>query len=73
MDESEKKERKQFKAEQIGKVLRAYRKDRGLEISDVGLILEEQYGLKVKEKTIYNWESGQYFISTKPLMALIDY
>lgn len=61
-----------MKNEQIGKMLKKYRKLNRLSVSDVTFLLAEQYGLTVAEKTIYGWESNQAHPTTATFVALCD-
>lgn len=58
--------------ENIGAVMRAYRKFNRLEVSDVKQIFLDKYNLTVSEKTIYNWESSQYNLSLPKFLALCE-
>lgn len=61
-----------MKNEQIGKVLKKYRKINALSVEDVVLELSEKYGVNVAEKTIYGWESNQSSPTSPMLIALCD-
>ena len=61
-----------MKNEQIGKMLKKYRKLNQLTVNDVMLELAEKYGLNVAEKTIYGWESNQAHPTTATFVALCD-
>lgn len=61
-----------MKNEQIGKMLKKYRKLNKLSVSDVAVKLAEQYGLSIAEKTIYGWESNQAHPTTATFVALCD-
>ncbi len=56
----------------IGAFLRAYRENRGLNVKEVHRIFLEDYDMKVSEKTIYNWERGQYNLSLPKLLTLCE-
>ena len=59
-----------MKNEQIGKILKKYRKLNLLSVSDVAIELSEKYGVNVAEKTIYGWESNQAHPTAPMLIAL---
>lgn len=61
-----------MKNEQIGKVLKKYRKLNALSVDDVILELSEKYGVNVAEKTVYGWESNQSSPTSPMLIALCD-
>ncbi len=61
-----------MKNDQIGKILKKYRKINLLSVSDVVIELEERYGVNVAEKTIYGWESSQAHPTAPMLIALCD-
>ncbi len=61
-----------MKNEQIGKMLKKYRKLNKLTVGDVSVLLEKQYGVSVAEKTIYGWESNQAHPTTSTFIALCD-
>ena len=61
-----------MKNEQIGKMLKKYRKINSMSVSDVTVLLAEKYGVNVAEKTIYGWESNQAHPSAAMLIALCD-
>lgn len=61
-----------MKNEQIGKVLKKYRKINALSVQDVALELSERYGVNIAEKTIYGWESNQSAPPSPLLIALCD-
>lgn len=46
-----------MKNDQIGLMLKKYRKLNELSVADVVLELYEKYGVSVAEKTVYGWES----------------
>lgn len=46
-----------MKREELGKILRYYRKQRNLSVQDVALHLENE-NIKISTKTIYSWENG---------------
>ena len=58
--------------DQIGLLLRRYRKLNQLTIHDVVLELSDKYGVQVAEKTIYGWESNQAHPTTDVFVALCD-
>lgn len=60
-----------MKNEQIGKILKKYRKMNMLSVSDV-VELSEKYQVNVAEKTIYGWESNQAHPTAPMLIALCD-
>ena len=61
-----------MKNEQIGKVLKKYRKINALSVRDVTIELSEKYGVQVAEKTVYGWESNQAHPTSAMLLALCD-
>ncbi|MBR4027864.1 MAG: XRE family transcriptional regulator [Lachnospiraceae bacterium] len=61
-----------MKNEQIGKLLKKYRKLNSLSVSDVVVQLHEKYGVRVAEKTVYGWESNQAHPTTDMFVALCD-
>ncbi len=61
-----------MKNDQIGKILKKYRKLNKLSVNDVSVKLSEQYGVNVAEKTIYGWESNQAHPTTSTFVALCD-
>ena len=61
-----------MKNEQIGKVLKKYRKLNALSVADVVLELSEKYGVQVAEKTVYGWESNQAHPRSDTFIALCD-
>ncbi len=61
-----------MKNEQIGKMLKKYRKMNALSVSDVVVELSEKYNVKVAEKTVYGWESNQAHPTASMLVALCD-
>ena len=56
----------------IGEVLKNYRKANGLEVHDVSRLLKERYGLNIADKTIYGWESNQAHPVTDTFVALCE-
>ena len=48
-----------MKNDQIGIMLKNYRKMNDLTVSDVVIELNDKYGVRVAEKTVYGWESNQ--------------
>lgn len=58
--------------DKIGVMLKKYRKENILSISDVAIKLQDKYGIRVAEKTIYGWESNQARPSTDTFIALCD-
>jgi transcriptional regulator with XRE-family HTH domain len=61
-----------MKNDQIGKILKKYRKMNLLSVNDVAIELSEKYGVTVAEKTIYGWESSQAHPTAPMLIALCD-
>lgn len=61
-----------MKNEQIGIMLKKYRKLNALSVSDVVVELYDKYGVEVAEKTIYGWESNQAHPSSDIFVALCD-
>ena len=61
-----------MKNDQIGKILKKYRKMNMLSVNDVVIELAEKYGVTVAEKTVYGWESNQAHPTAPMLIALCD-
>ena len=61
----------EMKNNQIGIMLKKYRKLNALTVSDVVLELEK-YGVNVAEKTVYGWESNQAHPTSDTFVALCD-
>lgn len=61
-----------MKNNQIGNMLKKYRKLNSLSVNDVVLELQEKYGVNVAEKTVYGWESNQAHPSSSIFLALCD-
>lgn len=61
-----------MKNNQIGKMLKKYRKINALSVTDVVLELSNKYGVTIAEKTIYGWESNQAHPTSDMLIALCD-
>ena len=61
-----------MKNNQIGTMLKKYRKVNSLSVSDVVLELNTKYGVKVAEKTVYGWESNQAHPTSDVFVALCD-
>lgn len=59
--------------EQIGKVLKAYRKANNLKVHDLCIILRERYDLDIKDKTIYGWESNQAHPTSDTFLVLCEF
>lgn len=60
-----------MKNKKIAQVLKQYRKENGLSVSDVSKLLEEK-SIHVAVKTIYGWESGQTQPDADTLLVLCD-
>jgi transcriptional regulator with XRE-family HTH domain len=58
--------------QQIGPLLKKYRKQNQLTVQDVVLELSNKYNMKVAEKTLYGWESSQARPSSDTFLALCD-
>lgn len=58
--------------QKIGAALRFHRKRNGLSVRDVAIALENEYQLKVAEKTIYGWESNQAHPTTDTFLILCE-
>ena len=56
----------------IGKLLRKFRKMRGLTVRDVVIRLHDDFQIDVADKTIYGWESDQSFPRTQTLLCLCE-
>lgn len=61
-----------MKNNQIGYILKKYRKLNSLSVADVVVELYERYNIKVAEKTVYGWESNQAHPTTDVFVALCD-
>ena len=61
-----------MKNNQIGVMLKKYRKINALSISDVVIELRDKYGVNVAEKTVYGWESNQAHPTSDVFVALCD-
>ncbi len=61
-----------MKNEQIGKILKKYRKMNQLSVHDVVIELSDKYGVDIAEKTLYGWESNQAHPSSSMFIALCD-
>ena len=61
-----------MKNNQIGVMLKKYRKLNALSVNDVVVELYDKYGVKVAEKTVYGWESNQAHPTTDVFVALCD-
>jgi len=61
-----------MKNEKIAQVLKQYRKQNDLSVKEVAYSLNDRYSLKVAEKTIYGWESGQAQPDADTLLLLCD-
>ncbi len=61
-----------MKNNQIGEMLKKYRRLNALSVKDVTVELDEKYGVKVAEKTVYGWESNQAHPTSDVFVALCD-
>ena len=61
-----------MKNNQIGVMLKKYRKLNALSVQDVVVELHEKYGVNVAEKTVYGWESNQAHPTSDVFVALCD-
>ena len=61
-----------MKNDQIGVMLKKYRKINALSVSDVVVELHDKYGFEVAEKTVYGWESNQAHPTSDVFVALCD-
>ena len=61
-----------MKNNQIGFMLKKYRKLNELSVADVTVELYEKYGVSVAEKTVYGWESNQAHPTSDVFVALCD-
>ena len=57
---------------QIGPVLKKYRRQNQLSIQDVVLELSDRYNIQIAEKTIYGWETNQAHPTSDMFVALCD-
>lgn len=60
-----------MKNKKIAQVLKQYRKENGLSVSDVSKLLEKK-SIHAAVKTIYGWESGQTQPDADTLLVLCD-
>ncbi len=56
----------------IGDVLKEYRKKRDLTVGEVAVTLQSKYHLNVAEKTIYGWESNQAHPTSDMFLVLCE-
>ena len=61
-----------MKNNQIGYMLKKYRKLNSLSVNDVVVELQEKFGVTVAEKTVYGWESNQAHPTSDVFVALCD-
>ena len=61
-----------MKNDQIGIMLKNYRKMNDLTVSDVVIELNDKYGVRVAENTVYGWESNQAHPTSDVFVALCD-
>ena len=61
-----------MKNNQIGIMLKKYRKLNALSVSDVVVQLQDKYGVNVAEKTVYGWESNQAHPTYDVFVELCD-
>lgn len=61
-----------MKNNQIGVMLKKYRKQNALSVNDVVVELHNKYGVNVAEKTVYGWESNQAHPTSDVFVALCD-
>ena len=61
-----------MKNEQIGIMLKKYRKINALSVAEVVVELYDKYGVEVAEKTVYGWESNQAHPTSDVFVALCD-
>lgn len=61
-----------MKNNRIGEVLKKYRKQNSMSVTDVMVQLRDRYQLYVAEKTIYGWESNQAHPTTDTFVALCE-
>ena len=66
------KKGKPMKNNQIGIMLKKYRKLNALSVNDVVVELHDRYGVNVAEKTVYGWESNQAHPTSDVFVALCD-
>lgn len=58
--------------DKIGDMLKRYRKQNSMKVSDVVAILEDKYQIQVAEKTVYGWESNQAHPTADTFVSLCD-
>ena len=61
-----------MKNNRIGEVLKQYRKQNSMSVTDVMVQLRDRYELSVAEKTIYGWESNQAHPTADTFVALCE-
>lgn len=61
-----------MKNNRIGEVLKQYRKQNAMSVTDVMIALRDKYELSVAEKTIYGWESNQAHPTADTFVALCE-
>lgn len=61
-----------MKNDQIGIMLKKYRKLNALSVNDVVVELNDKYDVQVAEKTVYGWESNQAHPTSDVFVALCD-
>ncbi len=58
--------------ENIGEMLKRFRRQSNMSISDVVIQLQEKYDVQIAEKTIYGWESNQSHPTTDTFVMLCE-
>lgn len=61
-----------MKNEKIGSMLKKYRKQNSMTVSDVVAQLQDRYNLTVAEKTVYGWESNQAHPTTDMFIIMCE-
>lgn len=58
--------------ESIGEMLKRFRRQSNMSVSDVAIQLQEKYHMQIAEKTIYGWESDQSHPTTDTFITLCE-
>lgn len=59
-----------MKSQNIGRMLRYYRKANGFSVKYVVEVLEHDYNLRISQKTLYSWENSQNIPSAEHMLML---
>ena len=58
--------------ESIGEMLKRFRRQSNMSVSDVAIQLQEKYHMQIAGKTIYGWESDQSHPTTDTFVTLCE-